>query len=220
MKNFDPTGLYDLNNTCGANDAKCNKQFDQHAKDLKKGLSDLQKKVDKVKDPTQKTRLENALNTFGTEGDHNGVNVSFGATGDGAAGQTTPVFNQQTGQETFNVILDPSKLNSTNDYAVDAAHEGTHVDDIKAGLANQALPALSYFSLEYRGYQTSAWAAQALGYDNLNIKGNVIWNSSWSAADRPVLQDRGVTRAVIGLDPPGQANPPHAETQPHNPWPN
>src|SRR5258708_8796952 len=27
LARIDPTGLYDLNNTCGANDSKCNKQF-------------------------------------------------------------------------------------------------------------------------------------------------------------------------------------------------
>jgi RHS repeat-associated protein len=217
LKNFDPNGLYDLNNTCGANDAKCNKQFEQHAKDLKKGVSDLQKKLDKVKDPTQKTRLENALKAFGTEGDHNGVNVSFGATGDGAAGQTNPVTDQQN-HTTFNVILDPSKLGSTNEYGIDAAHEGTHIDDMQNGLGNPNLPTLSFFSLEYRGYETSAWAAQALGVDNLSVNGNLIWNSSWKAADRAILQDRGITKTVTGLDKPGHTE--HQETNPHNPWPN
>ena len=47
---IDPTGLYDLNNTCASDDKKCNKQFQQHAKDLRNGLSNLQKQVDNMKD--------------------------------------------------------------------------------------------------------------------------------------------------------------------------
>jgi hypothetical protein len=76
---IDPTGLYDLVNNCAADDKKRNKQFNQHAQDLKNGLSNLQKKVDNMKDGPEKTRLEAALKAMGTEGDHNGVNTTFGA---------------------------------------------------------------------------------------------------------------------------------------------
>ena len=173
-----------------------------------------------MKDGTQKTRLENSLKALGTEGDHNGVNVGFGTNKDGAAGNTEPVYDQKTGKETFNITLDPSKLSSTNDYAVGAAHEGTHVSDTEMMLSNPSGGVLSYFQLEYRGYQTSAWASEALGADTLAVKGNVIWNSSWGAADRATLQDKAITKTVTGLDTPGQKDPPHAETTPHNPWPN
>src|SRR5579883_1363624 len=81
---IDPTGLYDLVNNCAADDKKCNKQFNQHAQDLKNGLSNLQKKVDNMKDGPEKTRLEAALKAMGTEGDHNGVNATFGAVANGA----------------------------------------------------------------------------------------------------------------------------------------
>ncbi len=117
----DPTGLYDLNNTCAGDDKKCNKQFQQHANDLKKGLENLQKKVDKMKDGTEKTRLGNSLTALGTEGDHNGVNVAFGATKDGSAATTDPVFDQSSGKYSgFNVTIDPSKeSNGANGYAID-----------------------------------------------------------------------------------------------------
>src|SRR5262249_18628765 len=158
-RNIDPTGLYDLNNTCGANDAKCNKQFNQHAKDLKNGLKNLQDKLKDVKDPQQKARLEASLKALGTEGDHNGVDVSFGKTVGGGSGETLPVYDQNTGKETYKVTFDPGKLKSENEYAVAGAHEGTHVNDISSYLANPGgLPELSNFSLEYRGYQTSAFA--------------------------------------------------------------
>jgi RHS repeat-associated protein len=213
----DPTGLYDLNNTCKQDDKKCNKQFRQHADDLKNGLKNLQDKLKNVKDSVQKARLEKALAAMGTEGDHNGVTVNFGKTLGGGAGETTPVNDPQTYKETYNVTLDPSKLNGQDDYAMAGAHEGTHVDDISSELANPALGVLSDFSLEFRGYQTSAYAWSALGYPSLSMnydgKSYPIWNSSWGAVDK------NITNFVTKFhDKNGQ--PDHPETTPHNPWPN
>ncbi len=211
---IDPTGLYDLVNTCASDDTKCNKQFQQHANDLKKGLESFQKQADKVKDPVQKARVQAALKAFGTQGDNNGVNVSFGPTRAGGAGETDPVYNGEGAKETYNVTLDPNQISSRNDYAIDAAHEGTHLDDLNTMLANPSGTVLSPFSYEYRGYETSAWAAQALGEPNLSFAGNMIWNESWKAADRQTLMDRGITNVVEG--------PPYSftATVPHNPWPN
>jgi hypothetical protein len=209
----DPTGLYDLNNTCASDDKKCNKQFQQHAKDLKNGLSNLQKQVDKMKDGPEKTRLQNALNAVGTEGDHNGVNVAFGATKDGAAATTDPIFDQNTGKYSgFNITIDPAKENhGAIGWAIDAAHERTHVSDFENYMLNPDT-ALQPFQIEYRDYQTSAWAGQALGFDNLSYRGVQIWNNSWGAVDRQTLQDKGITKVVTDKD--------HPEVQPHNPFPN
>ena len=71
LKIVDPTGLYNVN--CG-DDKSCQKS----AKRLKEGLEKLQKKVDKMKDSDQKTRLEHALGAMGTENDGNKVNVRTG----------------------------------------------------------------------------------------------------------------------------------------------
>jgi hypothetical protein len=68
------------------------------------------------------------------------------------------------------------------------------------------------FQIEYRGYQTSAWAAEAFGYDTSSVRGIQIWNSSWAAADRQTLQDKGITNVVTDKN--------HPEVQPHNPQPN
>jgi hypothetical protein len=67
----------------------------------------------------------------------------------------------------------------------------------------------SPFQLEYRGYQNSSWAAQALGLPNVSFRNTQIWNSSWGAVDRETLRDRGITKVVT--------DPNHPETQPHNP---
>jgi RHS repeat-associated protein len=220
---IDPTGLYDLVNNCASDDKKCNKQFRQHADDLKKGLADLQKKVDKMKDGAAKDRLEAALTVVGTEGDHNGVNATFGALQGSAAAETT--YNTaDNGQLSATITFDPSKNSGSTAYGINAAHEGTHIEDTITGLldaySNAArpdwlrspIPTLSPFSVEYRGYQTSAWAAQAFGLPNISFRGFQIWNSSWGAVDRQTLQDRGITNVVVDKD--------HPETTPHNPWPN
>jgi RHS repeat-associated protein len=211
----DPTGLYNLVNTCDSDDKKCNKRFTQHAKDLKQGLSDLQKKVDSMKEGAEKTRLENALQSMGTENDNNNVNVNFAALSGPAAGETQTVADEN-GNVSFNVTFDPSKITGgTNDWAIDAAHEGTHVNDISNPLFSNGATTLSPFQQEYRGYQTSAWAAGALGLPNLAFGGNVIWNRSWATVDDKVL-----TRYITGFRDPKTGQQTHPETNPHNPWSN
>jgi hypothetical protein len=73
---------------------------------------------------------------------------------------------------------------------------------------------LSPFSLEYRGYQTSAYAASALGQSSISFGKNgqyPIWNGSWGAVDK------NLTNYITSFrDKSGQ--PDHPETTPHDPW--
>jgi hypothetical protein len=188
---------------------------------LKKGLADLQKKVDKMKDGAAKDRLTAALTAFGTEGDHNGVNATFGSLRGDAPAETKYQSND-IGQLTATVTFDPSKISGSNEYGVDAAHEGTHIEDtlteaVNDYIAHGSLPGLSDFSREYRGYQTSTFAASALGQNSFsrNYGGTnyVLWNGSWAQVDRNITNF--VTRFH---DQNGR--PDHPETTPHNPWPN
>ena len=211
----DPTGLYNLANNCASDDKKCNKQFQQNSERLKNGVSDLQKAADKEKDPVKKARLEASLKALGTENDGNNVNVSFGALKGDAAGHTDTVYNDKTGGLSFNVTFDPSKISSQNSQAIDAAHEGTHITDISD--PRYATGQLSDFSDEYRAYQTSAWAASALGLSSLSFGKNgsyPIWNSSWATIDDKVL-----TRYIIENYKYSNGQP-YKETTPHNPWDN
>lgn len=213
----DPTGLYDLANNC-SDDKKCR----HHADDLRKGLENLQKKVDKMKDGPEKQRLQAALTALGTEGDHNGVAVAFGALKDQNAAAETTFQSSDTGQLSATVTFNPDKISSREEYAIDAAHEGTHVEDFLTQAVNDYIahgspPALSDFSQEYRGYQTSIFAASALGwnsfsrsYDGANY---VLWHGSWAQVDK------NITNYVTKFhDQNGKLN--HPETTPHNPWPN
>ena len=123
-----------------------------------------------------------------------------------------PSKNEGWGSPHFSAIL-PAK-GWASPWAIDAAHEGTHVGDYEDPLGRSQNPATAMdpFQYEYRGYQTSAWAAQALGYSPLSYGSDVIWNSSWAAADRMTLMDKGITSHVSGI-------PGHPENPIHNPWP-
>ena len=207
----DPTGLYNVN--CG-DDKSCQKSAER----LKKGLEKLQNKVDKMKDSDQKTRLEHALGAMGTENDKNNVNVSFGAIAGTAAATTDAHFDSATNSySSFDVKFDMPKTGNSdaNGMAINGAHEGTHVGDYQDPLGRSQNPATAMdgFQYEFRGYQTSAWAAQALGVSPLSFGGNVIWNSSWAAADRQTLMGRGITGIVTGAPYNQPENPIH------DPWP-
>ena len=103
-----------------------------------------------------------------------------------------------------------------NDYAIDAAHEGTQLSDYQNYELN-ADTAMTLFQLEYRGYQTSSYAGAALGQPSVdfNYDGKVytIWNGSWGAVDK------NITNLVTKFrDKDGQQTAP--EVTPHNPQPN
>jgi len=211
----DPMGLYDLNPSCGPNNKSCNKEHRQNADRLKKALEKLEKKLAKVKDPIEKARLTAALKALGTEGDHNGVTVMFGATKGGGAGETDPNYDQQAQKETYTVTLDPSKMTDSDDFAIVGAHEGTHIDNINFGLANPSWPMLSPFSNEFRAYTTTAYAASVLGKSSYSVnydgESYVIFQGNWNAVDQ------NITTLVTKFHDK-EGNKTHPETNPHNPW--
>jgi RHS repeat-associated protein len=212
---LDPTGLYNTPDHCNDGDKKCKKQLNKHREELRKAVEKLTEKVEKMKDGQEKARLQASLKALGTAEDGNNVFVKFGATGDGSAATTVATYNADSKETSFNVTLDTNMMDSRDEMAIDAAHEGTHVADISDPRYANSATTLSDFSLEYRGYQTSAWAAQALGFSPLAYENgsNVIWNSSWAAVDRQTHMDRGITQHVTSI-------PGHPETTPHNPWDN
>jgi RHS repeat-associated protein len=186
---IDPTGLYDLPTLChhekGCSDA---------ASKLKQGVSDLTAGVNAMKDGPEMTRLQAALKTLGTENDGNNVDVNFGKNAEGAAGHTDPNVDPSTGKVAgFTLTLDPSQTRGSDGYAINAAHESTHVNDLNDG-------SFTDFADEYRAYQTSAWSAAALwqyhgaqGTGTFTLNGSngssVIWNSSWGAIDDTALKN-------------------------------
>jgi len=205
----DPTGLYNLTNTCALDETftACTVQFQKDAQQLKDSVSDLQDAADKEKDPKKKARLEASLDSLGTENDGNNVTVAFGPAGSGS--ETKAVLDPKTGDLSFNVTFA-----SGNAQAIAAAHEGTHIADDTYMNENPSAK-LSPFSFEYRGYQTGAWAAEALGLKgSLSYKAGgkkyEIWNSSWGVVDKKLTQ----------LIERGYGYPAPKDRKEHNPWPN
>jgi RHS repeat-associated protein len=216
LRILDPTGLYNLDSGC-LQDKMCS----NYARQLKNGITDLTKAVSAMKDGAEKGRLQAALKTFGTQNDGNNVSVKFAPLAGGAAGHTDTLVDPNGNVSGFKVTLDPdrSKTSGNDSYAINAAHESTHINNLTDPRAN----ALSDFSDEYRAYQTSAWAAgalwpyhggQGIGTLTLNSQtgGYVIWNSSWKAVDDKVLT-QFITHEY--KYPNGQ---PYQETSPHDPW--
>jgi RHS repeat-associated protein len=216
---IDPTGLYNLVSHCveGQKGYKsCIKNENRIAEQLRKGVDKLTKAAEKMKDGPEKARLQAALKALGTENDENNVFVSAGTLGKNVAAETKLGINSTTGELGFDVTFDAKKSSNTDPVgiAINAAHEGTHVVDESDPRYNNPDTTLSPFQTEYRGYQTSAWAASALGQPSLSYRNFMIWNSSWAAVDDAVL-----TRYITSFkDSKGNVTLP--ETTPHNPWPN
>ena len=221
LKFVDPTGLYDLDNTCGDNDKKCNKNFAKHAKQLDKEVRKLNQKLAKGNlGADERQRLTEALGTLGTEGDHNGVFVEFRSLSGTAAAQTD-AFDNGEGGVGYEITFDPSK-NSGHMWAVNGAHEGTHVSDMGEPEFNAG--ELSDFQSEYRGYMTSSAAAHAFGMSSLPMlksdgTTHVIWNKGWLSADKVTLTGKGQAARDQGIT--GQVqDAQHPDTDPmhHDPW--
>ncbi|HEU0119623.1 MAG TPA: hypothetical protein VFQ91_03795 [Bryobacteraceae bacterium] len=220
----DSTGLYEWG-ACSGTDKEC----DSYKKSFKDSLSYLKTARDSYdKKSREYKRLDSALKAYGKEGEKNGVSVGFGDLGGTAAGRTATGGDLKS----FSLMFDPAKMSKTDGakwMAIDSGHEGTHVDDFKQMFAGASQ--LSDFSVEYRGYESSALVFQGLFTPSplanqgtvmggvtsrtLGYGGNIIWNTSWGAADKADLQSRdaAITNTVIQRYG-------HAETKSHNPWGN
>jgi RHS repeat-associated protein len=211
LRNFDPTGLY----TCSGDKKQCS-GFADALKAAQSALGNLKKGSAEYK------ALSGAINSYGKAGVDNGVHVGFGATA-GAGNTTVGVLADASGNkmttadiptgQNINVTIDPSKNGSTDQEAITAAHEGSHVEDGTALVG--ALPMnlagsdavlggplnLTSYQTEMKAYGVSSYAAQGLGLGSLSVGGNVIWNSSWGAVDRQTLRTQGIQHELA--DPNG-----------------
>jgi RHS repeat-associated protein len=191
----DPTGLYEWG-ACDGTQKEC----DSYKKTFRDSLSYLKTARDSYdKKSREYKRLDASLKAYGKEGEKNGVSVGFGDLGGTAAGRTTPGGDLKS----FSVMFDPAKMSKTDGakwMAIDSGHEGTHVDDLRQTFAGTAAQ-LSPFSVEYRGYESSAFVFQGLFTPSpfanqgtvmggvtsrtLGYGGNIIWNTSWGLPTKP-----------------------------------
>jgi RHS repeat-associated protein len=218
LRNTDPTGLY----TCSGDKKQCS------------GFADALKALKSARDSYKKgsdgyNTLNGALNAYGKAGVDNGVHVGFGATGDGtpaatsvgvladASGNKITTADNPTGQN-INVTIDPSKNGSTDIEAVNAGHEGIHVEEGSALVG--ALPMnlagsdavlggslnLTKYQTETDAYNATGYAAQALfPQQTFSVgAGHQLWNPSWAAADVMTMRSQGIRDELA--DPKGPYN--------------
>jgi RHS repeat-associated protein len=218
LKYTDPFGLYVYDSSV-TNDQR--KKFEAGLKKAQEALKKLSPKS------TEYQKLDRAIKAFGAVGVDNGVTIKFGATTDGSPAATgfgirdknqdgikDVTADNPTGQDTV-VTVDPTQHGNSVDYAIDIAHEGSHVADgadlvgaLPSNLTNPATAAvlagplnLTKYETETRAYGVSAALAQGLGYDSLKIGaqgGNQyeIWSSGWSQADRAAKRTAGINKAL------------------------
>jgi len=205
LKYTDPLGLYEwAASGCAEDDEKCLKQCQQNQESFRRGLTNLEKAKDAYKKGSREyNRLDAALKAYGKENDPNGVTVGFATLSGSAEGRTIPENNLAS----FRVLFDPQKIEgAATAWAITTGHEGTHVSDFRLPMNDLRL--LTPFSVEYRGYETSALTFQGVlsaqgsrGTGELSYgKGSnrvVIWNTGWAAADRETLRDKGITKHVL-----------------------
>ena len=203
LRYTDPFGLYEWDRTLGgsATDDELRKQLSK--KDANKIIdrrSDIRKAITKGVG-SQDSDVAGAYQSYGAEGDANGVTIANQkptSGGVGAAGQQLEYVNGTLRSKAL-VSIDPKQ--SGNDLFVTLAHEGSHVRDGQAyaaaatrmGDAAAGSPFnLSVLQTEMNAYSTSVNAARMLGMANLNYgvgsQTYQIWKGGTAAVDRPVLQ--------------------------------
>ncbi len=165
-------------------------------------------------DSTQRANLERALQSYGLEGDDNGVSIAVGETRKGTVGGTEfaspSILYSETGNSKANIRVtfkDGEKVTAES-----FAHEGSHVAD-RQELARAFVQSvgdatanwlympenLTLRQAESRAYRVSAAVSQGLG--NNFISGNYeVWNSSWKEADRSANMQRGIRQLLNGSD--------------------
>jgi RHS repeat-associated protein len=205
---IDPTGLYDMKNTCGSGDKACNAAFAATTANVRSMYASTVAARDKALasgDKKAAAALQRTLDGLGPEGQKNArgqtVNVSVNL-GLATPGQTTMGKNG-----TVNVELNPGMSDGDNGVQASASHEGVHAGEIMPGLPThgQAL------STERDAYETESYFSQAIGFENIHSPSNgsdmvngvldmskdfVIWNPSWAAADVETNRSRGVEAAA------------------------
>jgi RHS repeat-associated protein len=203
LRYIDPLGLYEWDATLGgsATDAELRKQLSK--KDANKIIdrrNDIRKAITKGVG-SKDADVAGAYQTYGVEGDANGVTIASQKPtggGVGAAGQRLEYVNGTFRSKSL-VSIDPNQ--SGNDLFMTLAHEGTHVRDGQAYAAAAMqmgdAAATSPFNLtvlqtEMNAYTTSVNAVRTLGMPNLNYSVGSqtyqIWKGGTAPVDRPVLQ--------------------------------
>ena len=144
----------------------------------------------------QRTRILGAVNAYGSANDQNGVIIGLGGVATGV-GASTRLNDDGT------ISVNVSEKGKGKDLGLNLAHEGQHVADADAFLANGAragdVTDLTHRDREIRAYEITSFLAQGLGQKSA-IKDIApkyeVWNKGWKIAERDTKRTRGIDRLV------------------------
>jgi RHS repeat-associated protein len=187
----DPSGLYDWQANAGGSATDDELRKKSGDKDVSRKDRNAAKDALKFRDKFRAALAaasgvatgsdQGALAAYGSEGDHNGVNVGT-QLGYGAG----TILNKDD-----SISVNFGKDVSGNDLAVTVAHEGQHVEDgqqwVSAGHPLGTMFDMNHYERETRAWGVSARIAQGLGMSHFGPHGGgseyYVWNSSWHNVD-------------------------------------
>jgi RHS repeat-associated protein len=211
LRYVDPSGLWDWQANAGGSatddelrkksqDKDVSRKERNAAKDALKFREKFRAALAAATAVAAGTGDQGALAAYGTEGDHNRVNVGT-QLGHGAG---TILNKDDTTSVNFGKDVKGDEL------AVTVAHEGQHVEDgqawVAAGHPSRGSPLdLNHYERETRAWGVSARIAQALGMSHYGPHGGgsdyYVWNKSWKNVDRVNTAIEKIVRDLYHLTP-------------------
>ena len=205
LRIVDPTGLWDWDESAGGNmsdedlEAIARNRRDKRHKWAQNALNfrdQFRSGLDSADEAAgsstlsddQQSAAQAAVNSYGTEGDENGVTVG---TESGHGGSTT-LSDNDTISVKFGSSIKGNFLTAT------IAHEGAHVDQANAWLngGESSIGNLSHYAGERAAWAVGSSIAQALGMKSYAPYGGgrdlQAWNKGWAAADISTLRAKGI----------------------------
>ena len=216
LRIVDPTGLWDWDESAGGDmsdddlSAIANDKHNKRHKWAKKALNFRDQFRDALDDANsasesddldseQKADVTDAVNSYGSENDQNGVTVGFHTGAD--PGETTPKMDG-----TINVSFRSDQRGDK--LATLIGHEGVHVEDNESA---QQGAWITHYTTESQGYLVGSYVAQGLGMrvyptDSGSLSQYQAWNKGWRTADVETFRSRGVANILRDYYPGSQSS--------------
>lgn len=125
-------------------------------------------------------QIERAANAYGKEGEHNGVEISFGGANEASARLEGKSAQSSPDGVIFNCIFETARLKG-DALGRALAHMGQHVADVRNPGPDTGD---NLYRLEYAAWGTTVYSAVGARQKTLTIPGGyLVWNAGWPPAD-------------------------------------
>jgi len=216
LRYVDPTGLFEWDATLRDDTSLDSKERERRRKlrdaftnARNKARADADKAYNAGKISKEKyDAINDALNSYGAEGEKNGVTVGIG-TKDGKPGSTDPIFpiNEKWNGVTSQIeVKFDEKFLSSGSASIAVAHEGAHVQDAlifanyynenKGYELNDPRNATQY-ATENRAFHVQSYLFQAMGKNDDKWG---TWNKDWTKVDKSKPELNEQTRRQQAID--------------------